>query len=98
MRSYARATGLDLDPAALCADLLIADLVLPDSDAFKLLRSLRNVGWSGEALLISGYLRPEHIRMAITAGFAGVLAKPFRDADLTRALADLGKTGSGKPT
>lgn len=90
VRSYAKAGAIVHDPEALSAQILIADLILPDSDAFCLLKDLKAVGWDGAGILISGYLTPERIRLASRAGFSRMLSKPFREAELSRALAELG--------
>lgn len=89
VRAYPSAVGLSRDPEALHADCLVADLVMPNKDGLELLTALRAVGWSGHAILISGYLDADREQKAREAGYAKILSKPTGDAALTRALAEL---------
>jgi two-component system, LuxR family, response regulator FixJ len=89
VRAYPSAVGLASDPEALRADCLVADLVMPGKDAIELLTRMRAAGWSGPAILISGYLTPEAEEAARAIGFAQILAKPIADTALTRAVADV---------
>ena len=56
VRAYRSAIGLASDAAALLCDCLVADLMMPPTDAVALLGSLRKAGWQGRAILISGFL------------------------------------------
>ena len=91
VRSYAKVGGIARDPEVLSAHFLIADLILPDNNAFCLIEDLKAAGWSGAGILVSGYLTPERISLASRAGFSRVIAKPFREAELSRALTELGR-------
>jgi two-component system, LuxR family, response regulator FixJ len=89
VRAYPSAVGLSQDPEALRSDCLVADLVMPDKDAIELLVGLRSAGWQGQAILISGYLNAERECKAREAGYVKIMPKPFAEAALTRAVADV---------
>jgi CheY-like chemotaxis protein len=89
VRAYSSPLGLSGDAEALRADCLVADLMMPDKDAFDLLAELRAVKWTGPALLISGYLTPEREAKAHAAGFRIVLSKPLADQTIAVAVGRL---------
>lgn len=67
-------------------DGLIADLVLPGTNGIALLTRLRDAGWKGPAILISGFLDENEIEAANAAGFDFVFPKPPSQSVLVRAL------------
>ena len=73
-------------PAASSASCLVIDYLLPQYDGIEALRLFRSGGASGRAILITAYHTPELHDVALRAGFAAVLPKPFRTEDLIRAL------------
>ncbi|MGA9580853.1 MAG: response regulator [Allosphingosinicella sp.] len=89
VRAYPSGAGLAQDPEALGADCLIADLVIQDGNAVTLLGDLRDAGWTGPAILISGHLTNEWTERALAHGYAAAFAKPIGDAVLTKCLARL---------
>jgi two-component system, LuxR family, response regulator FixJ len=89
VRAYPSAVGLAQDAEALRSDCLVADLVMPNKDAIELLTALREAGWEGHAILISGFLNADRERQAREAGYVKILPKPIGDAVLTRAVAEL---------
>lgn len=89
VRAYSSALGLAEDPAALRCDCLVADLLMPPTDAIALLGALRDAGWKGRAILISGYLEDGWQTKARAAGFEAVLAKPISNSSLVRVVEDL---------
>jgi CheY-like chemotaxis protein len=86
VRAYGSSAGLAEMPEALAASCLVADLMLGDGDGFSLLRKLRDAGWPGRALLISGHLTPDRIDRGIAEGFDAVLAKPVPERELVAAI------------
>lgn len=86
VHAFASPAAALLDPAAVGARCLVVDYVLSESDGISMLSALRARGWDGLAVLITAYAAPEVRINAAHAGFAAVLAKPFRDDDLIRAL------------
>jgi len=75
-------------PAAAGAACLVIDYLLPQYDGIEALRLFRAGGAGGRAILITAYHTPELQDAALQAGFAAILAKPFRTEDLIRALGD----------
>ena len=89
VRAYGSPVGLARDPAALSCECLIADLIVPPTDAVALLGDMRSVGWNGRAILISGYLDEHWQDRASAAGFDVALAKPLSETMLVRMIAQL---------
>lgn len=89
VRAFASAVGLGQDAKAQRADCLIADLIMPQTDAMQLLAELRANGWSGRSILISGFLDAGWEAKARGAGYDAVLAKPISDSVLVRTVAEL---------
>jgi len=72
--------------AAEHLDALVVDRGLPDDDGMELVRRLRLDGYAGEVLVASGRSGSAHDDECLAAGADGVLAKPFRLADLVARL------------
>jgi DNA-binding response OmpR family regulator len=89
VRAYASAVGLAQDPAALACDCLIADLMMPPTDAVALLGDLRSVGWSGCAVLISGLLDDAWREKVLAVGYDAILTKPLSETLLARTVEHL---------
>jgi CheY-like chemotaxis protein len=89
VRAHASASGLARDVQALRCDCLIADLMMPHTDALQLLRELRAAKWPGKSILISGFLDPASEKNARAVGYDAVLAKPISDSVLVRTVAEL---------
>lgn len=81
---YTTGRALLADPRAKEADCVILDYRMPDIDGFAMLRHLREIGWSGRAIMISGFHDTLLASRAAEAGFDHVLAKPL----IGRALLD----------
>lgn len=89
VRAYPTGAGLARDSEALRTDAMIADLVIPDGNAVTLLTELREAGWEGPAILISGHLTNEWAERALAHGYCAAFAKPIGDSVLTKCLARL---------
>jgi len=87
VRAYASAAQALADPTPSQSDRLIADPVMDEIDGVALLGSLREKGWDGSAILISGHLDDERTKQAEAAGFETILHKPFADGLLIEAVA-----------
>lgn len=86
VRAHASARQALADPNTRTAACLVADLVMPEVDGVSLLSALREDGWKGPAILVSGFLTPERVAAAERVGFTAVLKKPFADASLVEAV------------
>ena len=89
VRAYSSAVGLARQPEALRCRCMIADLMMPQADAIKLLGELRADGWNGKTILISGYLNSDWEAKALAAGYDRVFHKPISETVLVRAVAEL---------
>ena len=68
------------------ANLLIADIAMPDIDGYELIRRVRASHPSLPAIAVSAYARPQDRRRALSAGFDGYCAKPVEAPQLLRAV------------
>nr|WP_253717898.1 response regulator [Sphingomonas sp. AP4-R1] len=82
---YTTGRALVSDPEALAANCVIVDYRMPDIDGFAILGQLREKGWTGSAIMISGFHDLALAQRAREAGFDHVLAKPL----IGRALLDV---------
>ena len=89
VRAYPSAVGLANDPAALACSCLLADLIMPQTDAVELLTDLRAAGWGGRSILISGFLDDWREDLARAAGYEVVLPKPISQSVLLRTIEEL---------
>lgn len=89
VRAYPSAVGLAQAQGPRCCHCIIADLMMPQTDALQLLAELHAEGWTGKSFLISGYLDSGWETKARAAGFDAILPKPLSDSVLIRTLEDL---------
>jgi PAS domain S-box-containing protein len=72
------------------ADLVLLDLKMPGMDGIDVLKAIKEVDASVEAIMITGYASLETVRGAMTYGASGYLIKPFGEdeveAVVTKAL------------
>lgn len=87
VHAFSRPSLAITDPAAIAATHLVIDYALPQTDGVAALQFLKSQGWKGLAVLVTAYYSSQLRDIALAAGFAAVLAKPFRDANLLEALA-----------
>jgi len=78
VRAFATAAALLADAGALGADCLVSDYRIGEQDGISLLRTLRQGGWPGPAILMSAFATPAMRDRATHEGFAQVFDKPFR--------------------
>ena len=71
------------------ANLLIADIAMPDIDGYELIRRVRASHPTLPAIAVSAYARPQDRRRALSAGFDGYCAKPVEAPQLLRAVRSL---------
>lgn len=86
VRAYGSAHGLADDAQARSCEALVADLMMPQTDALQLLSELRAHGWHGKAVLISGFFDAAWEAKASAAGFDAMLGKPISDSVLVRTV------------
>lgn len=89
VRAYGSGTGLPSDEEALKADCLVADLILPGTNAIQLLAGLRQAGWEGSAVLFSGQLNETWRSEARNVGFNAIFEKPLPTGALLHAVGRL---------
>lgn len=87
VRAYRSAAQALADRSAAKASVLIADYRLPDSDGITLLGALRSRGWSGRAVLVTGFPSPGLTANANSVGYAAILEKPVPYHRLLAAIA-----------
>lgn len=86
VRAYSAAAALIADTSSSEAPLLVADYRLHDSDGLRLLAALRQRGWAGRAVLVTGHPSERLDGDARAVGFHAVLEKPLRHHQLLTAL------------
>ena len=87
VHSFASAEMALADRGSLAATHAVIDFAMPRCDGIDALKALRDAGWRGIAVLITGFFSDALRGRALAAGFAAVLPKPFRDDTLLDALA-----------
>jgi signal transduction histidine kinase/CheY-like chemotaxis protein len=76
------------------ANLLVADIAMPDIDGYELIRRVRASHGALPAIAVSAYARPQDRRRALAAGFDGYCAKPVEAPQLLRAVRSIMLTSS----
>ncbi len=78
--------------SAADSDLVITDLVMPETEGFEVLAQLRKKIPRVKIMVISGGVRSDtgtYLEMATRLGAGKVLAKPFSNQDLMLAVNEL---------
>ncbi|MEZ4456706.1 MAG: response regulator [Gemmatimonadales bacterium] len=73
-------------------DIVVTDLIMPDTDGLELIQELRKVDPKVKVLAISGGGRVnanEYLTVARKFGASGALAKPFSNQELKDAISAL---------
>ncbi len=86
VRAYASGLALLADPTALGAVCLVADYRMPEIDGLLILKRLRDLGWRGQALLITAFPSARLVDQALAAGYSRVIEKPLVEAALVEAV------------
>jgi FixJ family two-component response regulator len=86
VRAYASGLALLADPTALGAVCLVADYRMPEIDGLSILRRLRELGWQGQALLITAFPSALLVDQALAAGYSRVIEKPLVEVGLVEAI------------
>jgi FixJ family two-component response regulator len=87
--SHSSGVGLAQNQNAMETDCLIADLVMPRTGACELLTEMRNAGWSGKSILISGFPEEDWRDEVCATGFDAWLTKPIANSILVRTVTRL---------
>jgi CheY-like chemotaxis protein len=69
------------------ADVVILDIGLPGMDGYEVARRLRESGFQGRLIALSGYGRPEDTKSPSNSGFDARLIKPVDPGALVALLA-----------
>jgi PAS domain S-box-containing protein len=91
------ATLLQCDSAAAAlgllgtqhVDLLIADIAMPHTDGYELMRRARSQGYRGPGIAVTAFARSEDCRRALESGYRHYLAKPVDAEQLVTAAYEL---------
>lgn len=86
VRAYASGLALLADPTALGAVCLIADYRMPEIDGLSILTRLRELGWQGQALLVTALPSARLVEQALAAGYSRVIEKPLVESSLIEAV------------
>jgi PAS domain S-box-containing protein len=73
-------------------DVVLLDIGLPGMNGYQVIQKLRNAGFNGHAIALSGYGQPEDMRKALRSGFDAHLVKPVEIEMLEKALAAAAST------
>jgi two-component system response regulator QseB/two-component system response regulator TctD len=74
-------SALSHSAAATCR-MAMCDLMLPDRSGIQVLRSLKGARPDLPVVMITGYATSENHELALEAGAADFLAKPFEESEL----------------
>jgi PAS domain S-box-containing protein len=81
------------------ADLVLLDLKMPGMSGIDVLRAIKEVDTTVEAIMITAYASLESIRGAMAHGASGYLTKPFHEREVEEAVTKaltrrIGRTGA----
>jgi two-component system copper resistance phosphate regulon response regulator CusR len=78
-------------------DLLVLDVILPETDGFELLRELRARGVETPALFLSARVRPTDRIQGLNLGADDYLCKPFAFEELVARIRAITRRAAGTP-
>lgn len=67
-------------------DLILVDLRMPGQNGIELIETLKQRGYRGKAIILTGYSEFEYARRAITLGVMDYLLKPIEETELIAAV------------
>ena len=70
-------------------DLVLLDMILPDMDGGKIFHSLKKINPQVRVLLSSGYSLNGKAQKILDSGCKGFIQKPYRVANLTKAINEI---------
>jgi signal transduction histidine kinase len=70
--------------------VVLLDIGLPDQDGYNVAKVLREEGFAGRIIALTGYSTDEARRKVAASGFDDYLVKPISLADLRKAVPELG--------
>jgi CheY-like chemotaxis protein len=68
------------------ADLILMDAEMPEMDGYELARKIKRQGITTPIVFITAAAESEEVGMALEAGAAGILAKPFQRSQLIEKI------------
>lgn len=96
VRAHESAARLLADSRIRQAACLVTDYRLADMTGVDVLVALRDLGWHGPAILITGHGSKELSQRALTAGFAAIFEKPLRKFSLAKTILSLTRSPDAK--
>lgn len=73
-------------------DIVLADVRMPEEDGLSMIRRLKEAGFAGRFIVLSGYAEFEYARQAVHLGVEEYITKPVDEKELAVALERLCKT------
>lgn len=67
-------------------DLVLSDITMPDMDGVKLMSTIKGIDPQVKLIALTGHVKEEELLAARNAGADQILTKPFKKADLYRAM------------
>jgi len=86
VRAYPSGEALLADRKSSDPACMIVDYKLGGLDGISLLQTLRERGWSGSAVLVTGFPTNDLAQRASDAGYAMLFEKPLRERSLIEAV------------
>ncbi|MGC6488919.1 MAG: ATP-binding protein [Planctomycetota bacterium] len=78
-------------------DLILMDCHMPGMSGLEATRLIRAAGYDRPILAVSADVTTDNAAAVVAAGMQGILGKPFRQADLFRAVGDVLAPAAGDP-
>ena len=95
VKAYGASEQLLVDAARQSPDCFIADYRLDGPDGIAVLKAMREQGWQGPAILITGFPSEDLSSRATEAGFTCIFEKPLRERALVETVSRLAHRQDG---